>query len=67
VFEISDLYHFIYQGLILQLQKIYLFDKYGEFEKITSEDLSDQNFLQWMIESKHELEIYKTEKEMVTN
>ncbi len=67
VFEVSDLYHFVYQGLILQLQKMYLFDKYDGLDKVLSENLSDQEFLQWVIDSKNELEIYKAEKEMVSN
>lgn len=67
VFEVSDLYHFVYQGLILQLQKLYLFEKHNGLDKVLSEHLSDQEFLQWIIDSKNELEIYKVEKEMVSN
>lgn len=67
VFEVSDLYHFVYQGLILQLQKLYLFEKHNGLDKVLSEHLSDQEFLQWIIDSKNELEIYKAEKEMVSN
>ncbi|HOO67784.1 MAG TPA: hypothetical protein PLC53_00225 [Bacilli bacterium] len=46
---------------------MYLFDKYDGLDKVLSENLSDQEFLQWVIDSKNELEIYKAEKEMVSN